>query len=68
MSVKHARAVTPKVIDAWIGDVKELFQELGLIKCGRVSNLGFQQLWNCDETTFCTSYTSKKVLARRGGA
>ena len=36
LSVKHARAVTPKVVDAWIADVKKLFQESGLIKCGHV--------------------------------
>ena len=32
LSVKRARAVTPKVVDAWIADVKKLFQESGLIK------------------------------------
>ena len=32
LSVKRARAVTPKVVDAWIADVKKLFQESGLIE------------------------------------
>ena len=24
------------------------------------------RLWNCDETAFCTSVSSKKLIARRG--
>ena len=66
MSVKRARAVTPKVVDAWIAGVKKLFQESGLIKRGRVDKDFSNRLWNCNETAFCTSDTSKKVLAKRG--
>ena len=35
LSVKCARAVTPKVVDVWIAYVKKLFQESG--QCGHVS-------------------------------
>ena len=52
--------------DTWIDDVKKLFQDSVLIKCGCVSKDFSNRLWNCDETEFCTSDSSKKVLVRRG--
>ena len=64
--MKRARAVTPKVVDAWIAGVKKLFQESGLIKRGRVDKDFSNRLWNSNETAFCTFDTSKKVLAKRG--
>ena len=45
LSVKCARAVTPKVVDVWIAYVKKLFQESG--QCGHVSKDFSNKLWNC---------------------
>ena len=50
LSVKCARAVIPKVIDAWIVYVKKLFQESG--QCCHVSKDFSNRPWNCDETAF----------------
>ena len=64
LSVKGARVVTPKVVDARIAFVEKLFQESG--QCGHVSKDFSNRLWNCDETAFSISGASKKVLAKRG--
>ena len=64
LSVKCARAVTPKVVDVWIAYVKKLFQESG--QCGHVSKDFSNRPWNCNETVFSISDTFKKVLAKRG--
>ena len=50
LSVKCARAVTPKVVDVWITYVKKLFQESG--QCGHVSKNFSNRPWNCNETVF----------------
>ena len=46
LSVKCARAVTPKVVDVWIAYVKKLFQESG--QCGHVSKDFSNRPWNCN--------------------
>ena len=50
LSVKCARAVIPKVVDAWIAYVKKLFQDSG--QCGHVSKDFSNRPWKCDETAF----------------
>ena len=66
LSVMRAQAVNSEVVDTWITDVKRLFQEIGLLKRGKQCKDHSSRLWNCDETGFNTSATSKKVIARRG--
>ena len=66
LSVKRARGVTPAIVDAWIADVTRLLEEMGLMRRGRPCMDYSSRLWNCDETGFCTSFTSKKVIAQRG--
>ena len=56
--------MTPKVVNAWITYVKKFFQESG--QCGHGSKNFSNKLWNCDETAFSVSDTSKKVLGKRG--
>ena len=64
MSVKRARAVTPKVVDAWIAGVKKLFQESGLIKRGRVDKDFSNRLWNCNETAFAHLTHQRRCLQK----
>jgi len=46
LSVKCARAVISKVVDAWIAYVKKLFQESGLIKCDHVRISAFFSIFD----------------------
>ena len=66
LSAKRAEGVLPEVVDAWLEKVKKVFQEVGLIKRGRAVKDLSNRMWNCDETAFCTSATSKTVIAKRG--
>ena len=63
LSKARARAGCREVIDAWFDQVQKTFLEAGL----NVADPGIAcRLWNCDETGFCTSSSSTKLIVRRG--
>lgn len=51
-----------KVIDSWFQTVKTFLENLNLLSATDLAC----RLWNTDETGFCTSASSAKVLARKG--
>ena len=63
LSLKRAQAGNEEILRAWFDKVKEALSKNRLqIDDEAIST----RLWNCDETAFCTSVSSQKLLARRG--
>ena len=58
-----AQAGDKEIIGAWFDEVKAMLTKAGLDPKDPAIAI---QLWNCDETTFCTSVSSKKLIAHRG--
>jgi len=60
LSIKRAQAGNEEILRAWFDKVKEALTKNGL----KVDETTSTRLWNCDETAFCTSVSSQKLLAR----
>ncbi len=58
----RAEASNPVVIKAWLEKVRSFLTDHEMIDMPDLEN----RMWNCDETGFCTSMSSKSVLARKG--
>ena len=64
LSPHCASCSTPQVFDEWFKKVEKLLEVPGL-KDLSADDLK-HQIWNCDESGFCTSTASRKILAKRG--
>ena len=64
LSIKRAQAGNEEILMAWFEKVKEVLTKNGLTV--EDDEAISARLWNCDETAFCTSVSSQKLLARRG--
>ena len=63
LTLKRAEAGDRKIISAWFDQVNEVITKA---KLNPKDPAIATRLWNCDETAFCTSVSSKKLIARRG--
>ena len=63
LSLKRAQAGDKEIIGAWFDEVNAMLTKAGL---DPEDPTIATRLWNCDETAFCTSVSSKKLIARRG--
>ena len=61
--MKRAQAGDKEIIGAWFDEVYATLNKAGLDPQDPAIAA---RLWNCDETTFCTCGSSKKLIARRG--
>ena len=60
----HRATTSEDMICQWFQRVENMFVKTGL---NHLSPNDLQhRIWNCDESGFCTSTTSKKILAKRG--
>lgn len=50
------------MLDSWFQKPEKFLKDINLLSAPDLSS----RLWNADETGFCTSMASQKVLARRG--
>ena len=64
LSTHRASCSTSQVFDEWFKKVEKLLEVPGL-KDLSADDLK-HQMWNCDESGFCTSTASRKILAKRG--
>ena len=64
LSTHRASCSTPQVFDEWFNKVEKLLEVSGLKDLSDEELK--QRMWNCDESGFCTSTTSKKILSKRG--
>ena len=61
LSKSRADASHADIINSWFNNLETLFSRIGL----NSSDPQFaNRIWNCDETAFCTSANSIKILAR----
>lgn len=62
LSLKRAEAGSKEIITAWFDKVNDVITKADLnFKDPAIAT----RLWNCDETAFCTSVSSKKLIACR---
>lgn len=59
---QRAQCAIEEVVSSFFQRVNNLFEKMGLTTAADLGN----QIWNCDETGFCTAVASKAVLSRRG--
>ena len=63
ISLKRAQAGDREIIGVWFDEINSILTKAGLDpKDPGIAT----RLWNCDETAFCTSVSSKKLIAHRG--
>ena len=63
LSKSRAQAANNEVLTAFFDSLEKSYSESGLdMKDPTVAH----RIWNCDETAFCTSATSGKLLCKRG--
>ena len=63
LSTRRAEAANEDTVNGFFNQLESSLAEVGL---DAVDPELPNRLWNCDETAFCTSSTSKKVLCKRG--
>lgn len=63
LSTKRAQAGNAEILTAWFDQVEDVLRSAGIDPCDPSAAT---RLWNGDETSFCTSVSATKLLARRG--
>lgn len=64
LPTQRAVASSKEAMESWFDKVEGLFEKTGLSAMSDDERK--KRIWNCDETGFCLTTTSKKVLAKRG--
>ena len=63
LSTKRAQAADGEIVYAWFDKVEAVLSSAGLNPSDPAIK---PRLWNCDETAFCTSASTSKLIVRRG--